>query len=173
MSTLEEEDAPAAAKPVVAAVSVRGRTVQRTPLGWFPWAALAVAGAIALAMVAIAVVSATTDDRSTPAPPTTAPPTTAAPPAGTLTAPDGTALLPLPPDGLAAVEGQPVEARGVAVQSVVDGTGFWVGTDETNRVFVHPTAPMPVQPGQRIDFDGTVTARPDGGYEVEVTPAAP
>ncbi|WP_214402653.1 hypothetical protein [Pseudonocardia lacus] len=87
--------------------------------------------------------------------------------AGSLSA-GGTALLPLSasagPDGaLTALVGQDVTAQGVVVQSVPSDEGFWVGGSETDRVWVQLTvpageSPYTVQPGQRLDFTGPLTA---------------
>jgi hypothetical protein len=87
--------------------------------------------------------------------------------AGSLSA-DGTALLPLSaaagPNGeLGALVGRTVTAQGVAVQSVPSDEGFWVGSSETDRVWVQLTvpageSPYQVQPGQRLDFTGPMTA---------------
>jgi hypothetical protein len=188
-----------AATATVSAVSVRGRPVRRTPLAWLPWAALALAAAIALAMVAIAAVSAADDGRDD-GPSGSSPTTTAAPapapagssaaaspeapsssasaPSATVTAADGRSLLPLPAEGLEVAAGQPVEGRGAVVQSVVADEGFWIGEDETNRIFVHLSdeatastgeSPFQVTAGQHIDFSGTLTAVPDDVRDLGVS----
>ncbi len=58
--------------------------------------------------------------------------------------------------------GMTVEARGAPVQSVVEPTGFWVGSSRAERVWVdvHDQAePSPqLVPGQRISFEGTLVA---------------
>jgi hypothetical protein len=87
--------------------------------------------------------------------------------AGSLSA-DGTALLPLSatagPNGeLSALVGRTVTAQGVAVQSVPSDEGFWIGSSDTDRVWVQLTvpageSPFTVQPGQRLDFTGPMTA---------------
>ena len=70
---------------------------------------------------------------------------------------------------LSALAGQPVEARGVAVQSVVADEGFWVGSDQARRVFVFLTlqarsrpgeSPFQVRAGQSVDLTGTLKAVP-------------
>lgn len=86
--------------------------------------------------------------------------------AGTLTA-DGTALLPVAQaadanGSLAALVGKAVAAEGVTVQSVPANEGFWVGTGETDRVWVQLSGSgesgYVVQPGDRVSFAGTVVA---------------
>jgi hypothetical protein len=96
--------------------------------------------------------------------------------AGTLTAGD-TALLPVAgaagPNGeLTALVGRPVTAQSVAVQSVPSDEGFWVGTSETDRVWVELTVPPGESPyqvlaGQTVGFDGTVAAH-DAGFAGQV-----
>ena len=70
---------------------------------------------------------------------------------------------------LSGLSGQPVEGRGVAVQSVVADEGFWAGTDQSRRVFVFLTpqarsrpgeSPFQVRAGQSVDFTGTLKAVP-------------
>lgn len=92
--------------------------------------------------------------------------------AGTLTAGD-TALLPLAgaagPNGeLTALVGRQVTGQAVAVQSVPSDEGFWIGTSETDRVWVALTvpageSPYQILPGQTLDLTGTVAAH-DAGY---------
>lgn len=106
---------------------------------------------------------------ATTAPTAAAPATTgAADPAATtspLTA-NGTGLLPLTtaaPDGtLTAYVDQTATAAGVQVQSVPADEGFWVGTSETDRVWVQiigdGESPYQVTVGDLVDFTGTVVA---------------
>jgi hypothetical protein len=92
--------------------------------------------------------------------------------AGTLTA-GGTALLPLsgaagPDAALTALVGRPVTGQAVTVQSVPSDEGFWIGTSETDRVWVALTvpageSPYQVRPGQTVDLSGTVAAH-DAGF---------
>lgn len=93
---------------------------------------------------------------------------------GSLTA-GQTALLPLagaagPSGELTALVGQPVTAQALPVQSVPADEGFWVGTDETDRVFVRLTvppgeSPYQVQPGQQVAFTGALAANDPGFAE--------
>lgn len=91
--------------------------------------------------------------------------------AGTLTA-GGTELLPVPDASeLDATEGETAEGEGVTVQSVVPGQGFWVGTSETDRVYVElggdvgedeqPGKDVMVAEGDRVDFMGEVRPAPE------------
>lgn len=94
---------------------------------------------------------------------------TGAPPAGggVLTA-GSTNVLPLSAAGVPATgdlsqfTGQQVTGKGVTVQSVPSDEGFWVGTSATDRVWVQLAgpgeSPFKVQPGQKVDFSGTMTA---------------
>lgn len=87
--------------------------------------------------------------------------------AGVLTA-ASTSLLPL--DQAAGADGDlsryvddPVQGRGVRVQSVPADEGFWVGTGRTDRVWVQLTgaageSSYKVRRGDRVDFTGTVVA---------------
>lgn len=63
---------------------------------------------------------------------------------------------------MAPYAGMTVEARGAPVQSVVEPTGFWVGSSRSERVWVDvhdQTGPPPrLVPGQRISFQGTLVA---------------
>lgn len=85
---------------------------------------------------------------------------------GTLTA-GGTALLPLSdsatPDGsLAGYVREPAVGRGVTVLSVPADEGFWIGTSDTDRVWVQligaGESPYVVRPGDTVSFDGVVVA---------------
>ena len=86
--------------------------------------------------------------------------------AGTVTS-EGTAILPTPAGGLATYSGKAAQARSVPVQSVVADEGFWVGTSETDRIFVFFAADnagtesrVQVEEGQTISFDGMVKPIP-------------
>ncbi len=73
---------------------------------------------------------------------------------------------------LAGVTGQPVTATGVQVLSVPADEGFWVGSSDTQRVWVQLTgeageSPYQVQEGDRVDFEGTVVAH-DAGFPQQV-----
>jgi hypothetical protein len=80
---------------------------------------------------------------------------------------DGTSLLPLAQaagagDVLTSQVGKAVTARGVLVQSVPADEGFWVGEDNTDRVWVQLSGSgesgYTVEQGDRVDFTGTMTA---------------
>ncbi len=73
---------------------------------------------------------------------------------------------------LAGVTGQPATGTGAQVLSVPADEGFWVGTSDTQRVWVQLTgdageSPYQVQEGDRVDFEGTVVAH-DAGFATEV-----
>lgn len=90
-------------------------------------------------------------------------------------------LLPLSgiagPNGeLTELVGQPVTARGATVLSVPADEGFWVGTSDTDRVWVRLSGPdesgYVVTQGDRVDFTGTVQAHDDAfAAQVGVDPA--
>ena len=87
-------------------------------------------------------------------------------------------------------------ATGARVLSVPADEGFWLGTSETERVWVQLTgeageSPYQVQAGDTVDFQGTVVPNPSGfsqqvgiaeadgaaqltqqGYHIEVDKAA-
>jgi hypothetical protein len=94
---------------------------------------------------------------------------------------NGTPLLPLDtvagPDGsLTGLVGQPAAGSGVTVVSVPADEGFWVGSSETDRVWVQLTGTgesgYVVQPGDRVEFTGSVVPH-DPGYaeQIGVDPA--
>jgi hypothetical protein len=79
--------------------------------------------------------------------------------AGTIVV-DGKDLL-TQTDSLAAVSGETVSANAVAVQSVVNDSGFWVGTSEADRVFVEVEddgsgTDLGLQAGDEVSFEGTI-----------------
>ena len=91
--------------------------------------------------------------------------------AGTLTA-GGTELLPVPDASeLDATEGEAATGEGVTVQSVVPGQGFWVGTSETDRVYVElggdtgedeqPGQDVQVAEGDKVNLTGEVRPAPE------------
>jgi len=115
------------------------------------------------------------------APTTTAPAATAGPAgpaapaagaAGTVTSGDtvlvGTAAgsTTTTPAALTSFVGKPATAQLATVQSVPADEGFWVGTSDTNRVWVQLTgageSPQTVKAGDHITFTGTVVANPAG-----------
>ena len=57
---------------------------------------------------------------------------------------------------------QDVVGEGVYVLEIVEGEGFWIGADESRRIFAHAgaDAAAAVEVGQRIDFDGFLKANP-------------
>ena len=64
---------------------------------------------------------------------------------------------------LGGLTGQPVSATGARVLSVPADEGFWLGTSETERVWVQLTgeageSPYQVQEGDLVAFEGTVEA---------------
>jgi hypothetical protein len=81
---------------------------------------------------------------------------------------DGRSVLPLAAGtdaaaALGGLAGQPVTATGARVLSVPADEGFWLGTSETERVWVQLTgeageSPYQVQEGDLVDFEGTVEA---------------
>ncbi len=92
-----------------------------------------------------------------------------------LTRPEGgflragpTSLLPAPPPHeLVARAGQPVEGRSVRVETVVSPTGFWVGSDRRDRMFVEVLGPppFPVRAGQTVSFEGFLDRNHEGSVE--------
>ena len=73
---------------------------------------------------------------------------------------------------LAGVEGQEATATGVQVLSVPADEGFWVGSSETDRVWVQLTgeageSPYQVTEGDTVDFVGAVVAH-DEAFAGEV-----
>ncbi len=86
-------------------------------------------------------------------------------------------MLPGGEGQLTRVVGQPAEGRSVGVLSVPSDEGFWVGTDNTNRVFVHlalapSESPFDIDPGDTVNFSGTVRALPpDPQAAFGLTPA--
>jgi len=83
---------------------------------------------------------------------------------GTVTV-DGTPILPLPEAGLAEFAGGAAEGQSVPVQSVVSDDGFWVGSSETDRLFVfldigEAEPPPPLELGEPISISGTLEPAP-------------
>jgi RNA polymerase sigma factor (sigma-70 family) len=78
----------------------------------------------------------------------------------------GADLLALRPAQLGSLEGQRAIAGGVLVQSVVSYPGFWVGTSNARRIYVHLTSPSlvrnPLKIGDRVSFTGLLEANPAG-----------
>jgi hypothetical protein len=142
---------------------------------WWLWALLALL-ALAILLFALAQCGNSTDPASTTAPaPSNAPTGSAAAGQGSLTA-EGTSLLPVAqgagPNGeLTSQVGKAATAQGVLVQSVPADEGFWVGTSETDRVWVQLSGTdesgYEVQQGDRVDFTGQVTAH-DPGFPTQV-----
>ncbi|NEK86320.1 hypothetical protein GCU60_11195 [Blastococcus saxobsidens] len=92
--------------------------------------------------------------------------------AGQMVTAEGESVLELAagPDGaaaLAGVTGQSVTGTAVQVLSVPADEGFWVGTSDTDRVWVQLTgeageSPYQVTEGDTVDFEGTVVAHEPG-----------
>ncbi len=63
--------------------------------------------------------------------------------------------------------GQRVEGRSVPIQRVVSPTGFWVGSDEGDRMFVEVigTPPFPIRVGGEVSFVGYLDANHDDSAE--------
>jgi hypothetical protein len=63
---------------------------------------------------------------------------------------------------LSALAGQGATARGVRVLSVPADEGFWMGTNDTDRVWVklipNGESPVNVNPGELLDFTGSFVA---------------
>ena len=85
--------------------------------------------------------------------------------AGALTTAGGTPLFPTAAQNggsLASLVGQEVAGRAVRVLSVPADEGFWVGANDTDRVWVKliPSgeSPLHVVPGQLLDLSGPVVA---------------
>lgn len=86
---------------------------------------------------------------------------------GTATTGDGTDLFTLlegdegDAERIAPYADTDVLGTGVQVVEVVDGEGFWIGTDD-QRIFAHGAADLvaEVEVGQRIDFDGFLKPNP-------------
>ena len=89
---------------------------------------------------------------------------------GTLTA-SGESLLPLPADGSAEdLVGEPAEGKGITVQEVNPNEGFWVGSSETDRVYVEFGAgageaeegseQFTPEVGDKVDLQGEVRPAP-------------
>lgn len=101
---------------------------------------------------------------------------------GTLTA-GGTDLLPVPnATALTGTKGEAATGEGVTVQSVVPGQGFWVGTSETDRVYVElggdvgqdeqPGQDVKVAKGDKVTLKGEVRPAPeDPAQTLELSPS--
>jgi hypothetical protein len=83
-------------------------------------------------------------------------------PAGSITAGGEDVLARAKGGGsLAGLSGKSVSANAVPVQSVVNDSGFWVGTSEADRVFVEAEdtgsgTSLGLQAGDQVSFDGTL-----------------
>ena len=156
--------------------SIGGR--RRYGLGWVPWLALLMLALAALIIFLVVRNVADEDDRtgldasndrSTASPAPTPVPGAGAAGVGTFTAGGRPLIQEATAGRLAQLVGQPVDGRGVTVQSVVADEGFWAGASDAERVFVFLTpqartrageSPFQVQPGQRVDLAGTVKPVP-------------
>lgn len=82
------------------------------------------------------------------------------PPGGSLKA-GKQQLLPLSPSGkLAGSPGQKVVGKRLAVRSVVERQGFWVGGDHVSRVYVKYAGPPANNAAEQVDLTGTVKPAP-------------
>lgn len=110
-----------------------------------------------------------------------APPDPDAPAAAGTVLAGGDPILPIPPTGLGPYQGREVRATSVPVLSVVANEGFWVGQDQTDRLYViiapgppagageaghdavdasGPESPPDVDAGQLVSFVGTLETVP-------------
>jgi hypothetical protein len=156
---------------------------RKAPLGWLPWALLAaLLVLLALLLVVGLLVGVGRQDAAQPATapgsaqqdtgqageqPARDPDLLQAQPGQLVTG--STDLLATAPTAgqLSGFDQQTVAGRAVPVESVVTDEGFWVGTSDTERVFVFLSqearggpgeSAVTVEPGQRVDLDGTVVA---------------
>jgi hypothetical protein len=82
------------------------------------------------------------------------------PPGGSLKA-GKQQLLPLSPSGkVAGSPGQKVVGKRLAVRSVVEKRGFWVGDNHVDRVYVVYTGPPANNAAEQVDLVGTVKPAP-------------
>jgi hypothetical protein len=111
---------------------------------WLKW----VLGLVGLAVIAVvAVIVLGGSDKK-------------APPGGTLRA-GKQQLLPLSPSGkLAGSPGQKVVGRRMAVRSVVERHGFWIGGSHVHRVYVKYAGPPANNAAEQVDLVGTVKPAP-------------
>ncbi len=96
---------------------------------------------------------------------------------GSIVTADGRSVLELTAaadaaSGLGSVSGQAVTGTAVQVLTVPADEGFWVGTSDTERVWVQLTgqageSPYQVREGDTVDFTGTVVAH-DAGFAGQV-----
>lgn len=87
----------------------------------------------------------------------------------------GASILPLQSGNadLSQYAGQDATSRGVSVQSVPADEGFWVGSSETDRVWVQLTggaseSGYQVKVGDKIDFEGGTVVATDAGFASRV-----
>jgi hypothetical protein len=82
------------------------------------------------------------------------------PPGGSLKA-GKQQLLPLSPSGkLGGSPGQKVVGKRLAVRSVVERKGFWVGGSHVDRVYVKYAGPPANNAAEQLDLAGTVKPAP-------------
>ncbi len=81
----------------------------------------------------------------------------------------GKPLFPLPPSSLNGFLNDPVEMQDVRVLSIVDNSGFWIGEDDVQRVFIAMTGeaysngsltPAGLTPGQTVNLSGYLKPLP-------------
>lgn len=123
------------------------------------------------------------DDASTSGPPasataaaavpsaavTSSPTSAAGPPgeAGTVTTGGEDLMINPTAAGLKPYAGRPAVGTAVEVQSVPADEGFWIGSSETDRLWIQLTdtggeSDYRVKPGDQVDFTATVTRAADG-----------
>lgn len=140
--------------------------------------AAAAAAVILVALVAVVSGPPSGPTRTTAATPASAAPTITAAPLRPI---PGLTVAGRPLDAhatrpLSGYQGQPVRADRVLVLSVPADEGFWIGTSNTNRIWVQLRGDVEsrqqVRPGQRVTFTGTMAPTPPNfPASTGVTPA--
>jgi hypothetical protein len=137
-----------------------GSSASRSPLKWIlPAVIVLVIAVFAVALIGEDNAHGPSSVRSNSKPPQ-GPPATEKSSNGRITS-GGTDLFAVGKGGLGKLDGKPVTARRVSVQTV-KGQGLWVGTSASERVFVKPSggSVKGLQIGQRVDLQGTVRKTP-------------
>jgi hypothetical protein len=148
--------------------------------GWWKWL-LALLLLLAAIILLVSLLKGGDDDKdkgkgkstatsAAATPPTQPPPSTPSASSvagGTLTA-GGASLLPVPVEGLSKYAGMDGEGKSVEVQSVVKDEGFFVGTSDTDRVYVeyggdvgkNESNFVPAE-GDKVNLKGPLRPAPD------------